>query len=195
VDLGKPQRTIVVEPVEEPVPGGGAQTAAAPDLIEPVAGWRLWTVVRRRDGLCLSSVARDALWPAGRSLEACCQLHGHAAPHGGCACGIHALRRPGELFRCLGWIVAPPTPYVVGLVDLWGRVVECERGWRAERAYPRSLAVVASGRDERAVREVAAGLAAYGCALEIVHGGVPAVLAGLDRGAERVAAPALRSAR
>jgi hypothetical protein len=195
VDLGKPQRTIVVEPIEEPAPAGGAQAAAsAPDLIEPVAGWRLWSVLRRRDGLCLSSVARDALWPAGQGLEARCRLHGHAAPQAGCACGIHALRRPGELFRCLGGLVSPPTPYVVGRVALWGRVVECERGWRAEWAYPLSLAVVASGRDERAVDEVAAGLAVYGCALDVVRGGVPAVLEGLERSVER-AAPLLRRAR
>jgi hypothetical protein len=43
----------------------------------------------------------------------------------------------------------PPRPRerivhrVIGCVSLWGTVVECTRGWRAERAYPASLAVPA----------------------------------------------------
>ena len=28
---------------------------------------------------------------------------------------------------------------LLGQVALWGKVVECERGWRAERAYPVGL--------------------------------------------------------
>src|SRR5262245_62023652 len=106
MDVGQPQRTIVVEPIEHPVPAGERETApgapGVPDVIDPISGWRLWTVVRVRDGgLRLSSVTRDTVWPAGRSLDAHC-VERHEAPHPACACGVHALRGPEGLFRCLG---------------------------------------------------------------------------------------------
>ena len=71
----------------------------------------------------------------------------------------------------------------LGRVSLWGSVVECEQGWRAERAYPAALylpalaASVSRGRLGRFLRrrrsaigapEVARGLAAYGVAVELI---------------------------
>jgi hypothetical protein len=176
MDVGKPQRTIVVEPIESPVPAEPQHAAAAPDLIEPVAGWRLWSLARTRAGLRLASPVRDAPWTPGHAHVAACG-HGHEAPRARCDCGVHALRRPDGLFRCLGLEVAPPSPYVVGLVALWGRVVECERGWRGERAAP--LRLVVAGTDGLA--ELAAGLAGYGCAVETAASGVADVVALLER--------------
>jgi hypothetical protein len=183
MDIGEPQRTIVVEPIENPVPGdarpAAASRAAAPDLAEPVVGWRLWSLARTRDGAPrLASATREVEWPVARALDASCGCALAAAAS--CTCGIHALRRPEGLFRCLGCDVAPPSPYVVGLVSLWGRVVECERGWRAERAYPLRLYAAASADDEGVGPEgLADGLAVYGCEVEAVRGGVGAVLAAL----------------
>jgi hypothetical protein len=183
MDIGEPQRTIVVEPIEYPVPAdlrpAIASRLAAPDLAEPVVGWRLWSLARARDGAArLSSATREVEWPVRRALDASCRCG--LAPAAGCGCGIHALRTPDGLFRCLGADVAPPSPYVVGLVGLWGRVVECERGWRAEFAYPLRLYAAVSGESrDRADEGLAAALAAYGCEVEVLRGGVRTVLAAL----------------
>ena len=72
---------------------------------------------------------------------------------------------------------------MLGRVSLWGSVVECEQGWRAERAYPAGLylpafaASASRGRLGRYLRrrpraigapEVASGLAAHGVAVELI---------------------------
>jgi len=196
MDIGEPQRTIVVEPIECPVPAdlrpATASRLAAPDLAEPVLGWRLWSLVRGRKGAPrLSSATRAVEWPVGRALGASCGCG--LAPAADCTCGIHALRRPEGLFRCLDVDVAPPSPYVVGLVGLWGRVVECERGWRAERAYPLRLYAAAGDGGDRAHDGLPAALAVYGCEVDVVRGGVGDVLAALAP--HEAALPPLRSAR
>jgi hypothetical protein len=58
---------------------------------------------------------------------------------------------------------------VIGQVRLWGKVIECERGWRAALAYPERLYVPMRPADERARRrsaEIAAGLRDYGVPVE-----------------------------
>jgi hypothetical protein len=58
---------------------------------------------------------------------------------------------------------------VVGRTKLWGRVVEHEAGWRAERSYPESVYVPREHFAE-AAEEVAAHLARrYGVAVHIVE--------------------------
>ncbi len=38
---------------------------------------------------------------------------------------------------------------MVGQVSLWGKVILCERGYRAQFAYPKRLIVIGSAEDER----------------------------------------------
>jgi hypothetical protein len=86
-------------------------------------------------------------------------------------CGIHAYRR-SEVTRAkehlrahfsgiipLSVLQATPV-WVVGLVSLWGRIVEHEHGYRAQYAYPRELHYVTSGVDASALA------AAYGITFE-----------------------------
>jgi hypothetical protein len=115
---------------------------------ESIAGWRVWNLSDGAEG--------PRLWPAGsgvdvwqprRRVEARCgalriltwRIGKHTAPHLRCRCGIYASRSLGvfELPRP-AW---PPTP-VVGTVSLWGTVVEHERGWRGQFAYPSRLRLV-----------------------------------------------------
>jgi hypothetical protein len=124
-----------------------------PDYVAPLVGWRAWRVAETRAGLRLLSAVYDDVWLPGREAVASC-AHGHRAPDAACMCGFHALADPGGVRR---YLVGRNDPGVIGrvagLVSLWGTVVECERGWRAERAYPLRL---------WAPPELAAGLAAYG---------------------------------
>jgi hypothetical protein len=137
-------------------------TASAPDLIEPVVGFRKWRLVRDR----LSSpfiplrweeaVAHAECFPANRTL-----LFGkgwleqpHSAPHPDCKCGIYAYHRPPS---------RGPIPYldrITGIVTLWGKIEVHRDGMRAEHARIGALAYLADlGRDhERRVRFIACGL-------------------------------------
>jgi hypothetical protein len=127
---------------------------AAPDFIEPTIGWRTWLVVPEGDVFRLRSVVYDTLWPVRNELVARC-LHrvvslpwrrrfDHAPPGGNCACGIYAAREPEEAASYLegrSWADGLSIHRVIGTVALWGRVVECTRGWRGSFAYPKKIFV------------------------------------------------------
>jgi len=128
--------------------------SAAPDYIEPIVGWRSWLVVREGEDFRLRSVLYDALWLPRKELIARCLHRGltfrwrkryeHAPPEPDCRCGIYAASEPEEAASYLdgrGWADALSVHRVIGTVSLWGRVVECKRGWRASHAYPKTIYV------------------------------------------------------
>ena len=122
----------------------------APDYADALIGWRVWCVVRRDGALRLASVIADELWPLEGELVARCRAHEipgsvvlldghplHPAPASDCTCGIYAAREPATIWTYLRGRDEPDTvARVLGRVLLWGRAVEHEDGWRAERAYP-----------------------------------------------------------
>jgi hypothetical protein len=122
----------------------------APDYADALIGWRVWCVVRRNGQLRLASVIADEVWPLDGELVARCRAHEipgngllverreeHRVPAGDCTCGIYAAREPATVWTYLRGRDEPDTvARVVGRVLLWGRAVEHEDGWRAERAYP-----------------------------------------------------------
>jgi hypothetical protein len=123
---------------------------SAPDYAGALIGWRVWCVVRYGGDLRLASVIQDDVWPIATPLVACCRAHEppanmlllraparHEVPAAGCTCGIYAAREPAGAWTYLRGRDEPHTvARVIGRVMLWGRVVEHEDGWRAERAYP-----------------------------------------------------------
>lgn len=122
-----------------------------PDLIEPVVGWRTWRIWRPLSAsyACptFSSVILDTPWTPRREITAEHSFDLGAKCRGllesACSCGIYAFRDPAEAFGysigvrdrlpCMAAEVA------VGTVGLWGRVIECERGFKAQFAYPRHI--------------------------------------------------------
>jgi hypothetical protein len=128
--------------------------SAAPDYIEPTIGWRTWLVVPEGGSFRLRSVVYDALWPARDELVARCLRRTaslpwrrrieHGPPGHNCACGIYAARDPDEAASYLhgrSWADGLSVHRVIGTVSLWGRVVECTRGWRGSLAYPKKIYV------------------------------------------------------
>jgi hypothetical protein len=106
-------------------------------VIEPVEGWRSWELERDDEGLRLVSPLVEVGWPAGEALEATCRRHAaHDAPDPDCTCGIYAVTSPDALGTVRGGVS------VVGSIALWGRVVEHEKGYRGELAYPQRLRLV-----------------------------------------------------
>jgi hypothetical protein len=130
---------------------------SAEPIAQPLVGFRRWGA--RRGGLfsgifvagrfvpnpALAMIAPRALpspWPTDHDRRAkCFALAGHDAPHRSCGCGFsayYALPDEPDL----------PAPEAVwGAVVAWGRVVECERGFRAEYARPVALLEPSSQRD------------------------------------------------
>lgn len=121
-----------------------------PPQDEAIAGWRIWNLSRDGAGPRLQPAGSGVdPWEPRRRVEARCGVPAlltvgigpHKAPDIRCRCGIYASRSLDEFERPRpAW---PPSP-VVGTVALWGTVVEHERGWRAQFAYPARLRMVCS---------------------------------------------------
>jgi hypothetical protein len=125
---------------------------AAPDLIEPVIGYRQW----RLRGGALCSPYFDMSWRRGVNTARCAAPggHGEAAPGHACTCGIHAWYRP-----CPRLASAATGDLVAGAIVVWGAVELHPTGMRAEHAMVVALALpVVSRTKRRRVREVASTL-------------------------------------
>ena len=156
-------------------------TERAPDLAGPILGWRVWRIAV--DGELVSAYT-PAGWPAGRrswpaatSTRASTRRRRSTAS----AASTPATTRNAALFYAHRSGSA-----VVGRTKLWGRVVEHEAGWRAERAYPEAVYVPREQFDE-AADDVAAHLAhRYGVPVYVVDE-LRSVLLDPDRRAGRAA--------
>src|SRR5215210_7456769 len=118
------------------------EVSEAPDLIEPVVGFRKWRVVA--DHLTSpyiplrwdEPVAHARCYPANRTL-----LFGagwldepHDAPHPDCKCGIYAWHEPPAIRP------KRDVDEAFGVVSLWGRIEVHATGMRAEHARIEALA-------------------------------------------------------
>jgi hypothetical protein len=156
----------------------------APDLLEPVAGWRLWFVVSEAGRARLMSPVYPTVWRPRRELVAECDARRrqlirpwrlrpaeHAAPGEHCSCGVHAVSRPGDLAAYVPSVASRRIVHrVIGRVHLWGEVVEGTRGWRGGRAYPADLWVPSMHVNRRPVaglETMAMQLADYGVPVRI----------------------------
>ena len=103
-----------------------------PDVPDPVLGWRTWRVGRRAQRRTeLVGPLAGHVWRPGQPMVATCGSRSHAPPGDRCGCGLYAVADPGTL----EW--GPSDFEVLGVVALWGRILEGTRGWRGSQAYPR----------------------------------------------------------
>jgi hypothetical protein len=106
---------------------------------EPIEGWRTWTLAGTRDGsevLLLPIAGTGKPWPPRQAaLAVCGKRRRHRVPGLDCTCGIYATFATDPLRRTRD-------PAVLGTVALWGRVLEHELGYRAERGYPQRLSLI-----------------------------------------------------
>ncbi len=112
-----------------------------------LTGWRCWFSLPD-EGLLRPIYMRGLIWKPRQPFEAACPEQVHAVPAEGCKCGIWAVCHP-MLLEEVQWTQAPPPgikplpgTLVVGQVALWGSIIEHERGWRAQFAYPSQLYVL-----------------------------------------------------
>lgn len=105
---------------------------------EPIVAWRAWSF--RKDGL-LRPLCWDAdTWQPRKPAAAW-----HMGRDGKCdikecfSCGLWAMRSRNKLDSMTGAYYRKTECF--GEVYLWGTVIECTDGYRAEYAYPKSLYV------------------------------------------------------
>jgi hypothetical protein len=100
--------------------------------ITPIVGYRDFGI--KHGGVLVSR--NGVVWPYGRPLVATChprsQPKKHIAPKIGCSCGIYAFDSPDHHDLEMA-------SEVWGEVYLWGDVLICESGYRAQFAYPKTL--------------------------------------------------------
>jgi hypothetical protein len=148
--------------------------AAAPDLIEPLVGYRNWRLI---DGV-LTSPYSAVEWHEPL-MCARCLVRGHPAPDPDCDCGVSAYHAPDMRFSTVDF------RGVSGIVTLWGRVEVHPDRLRAEYARVEALALYSrwSPRQRNAVtgaarelgvelvdlREQTAAAAGYGAAVPPAH--------------------------
>jgi hypothetical protein len=132
-----------------------------PDGIEPVVAFRSWYLA---EGGTLLSMNHTP-WKPRKAFEAECNrrgtaIHGFTARHKksnvtvafgplddletptvtqhvpgeNCSCGIYAANTIEHAMQYF-----QGTACVIGTVYLWGKVIEGDRGWRAQYAYPKEL--------------------------------------------------------
>ena len=152
----------------------------APDGITPLVGYRAWQVVEEAPGLIFYPLShRSREWvdaPRGWAIARCpldaearlhaSRFHGwvdgvtHDAPGESCSCGFYAMKElHPHLVRLVAYARrAELTPrsqgtFVLGRVELAGKVIEHARGYRAERA--RIAELIPLRGTERAVESIA----------------------------------------
>lgn len=96
-----------------------------PTVVGPIRAWRWFRVMP--DG-ALRALIVDTMYHADREIPpaVCDNAAEHAAPQLSCTCGYYAFK---DFKDCIQYRMG----LALGAVSLWGRVVEHERGWRAER--------------------------------------------------------------
>ena len=110
--------------------------------IEPLLGYRGWQVVDAGDGSgpALKSLHVSYVWE--RQVEAVCHLpavmyfqhrhDGRLSPDPSCSCGIYAQLPEHPLTE---WDTAKRAKVSAsGTIAMWGRIIQCERGYKAQYA-------------------------------------------------------------
>lgn len=127
-----------------------------PDFVAPLLGWRAWKVRApfSGSGACpgLSSVILDTPWAPRRKFSAEHSFDLGVKCRGllnlDCSCGVYAFNDPIEAFaylmRVRDRLLGMSVEVAMGTVSLWGKVVECESGYKAEHAYPHHIYLPAS---------------------------------------------------
>lgn len=105
------------------------------NMVEPLVGWRAWTLVQRKGAWRIASLNEAIPWPVDEPFEAKCRLdrvarHMEDVPRSTCSCGIYATdAREG----------VPDGHGIMGTIYGWGRYVRGEMGWRTQYAYPKEF--------------------------------------------------------
>ena len=130
LDLSLLEKLKTVEPRKVGLP--------VPDRVEPITAWRAWKVFNDAGSWKLKAVGMTGVWEPRKAMEAICgaSKEKHPAPGYGCECGLWSFTTLDDLVPALENYTDLK---VIGKVAVWGRVIECEHGFRSSHAYPTEL--------------------------------------------------------
>lgn len=100
-------------------------------VAEPIKAWRAWHVDPTGS---LIATAQHYVWKEGQNTCTCVKTDisviksHHIPPEIDCACGFWALKTQDDVFNYFN------AEIVVGEIEMWGKIVEAENGYRAEHA-------------------------------------------------------------
>lgn len=103
-------------------------------LVNAIIGYRAWNVPLFVDEL--RSVAKPSKWKPYERFEAVCKSSQCSGVS--CSCGIYAFRKLDQVQKEYTQTDRSKR-YVHGECWLWGRVLECKDGYRAQFAYPKAF--------------------------------------------------------
>lgn len=115
-----------------------------PDSIEPILAIRGWNIYQENNKYFLSSCFQyKIIWPFKTKLSALCLANDswmspgikHTAPLQDCDCGIYALKKAPDEHELLPW----EEDSILGLVFIWGKILEGTKGYRAQFSKPAAL--------------------------------------------------------
>jgi hypothetical protein len=115
------------------------QPDRSPDYVHTLTAWRGWDV---EDGR-LAALGCDYEWEEKRARRATCGIGKHPAPQMKCGCGFWSFKTLDLLTQAMANYTVDVK--VIGTVEIWGRVIECENGFRSEYAYPKELWLLEDG--------------------------------------------------
>jgi Bacterial regulatory proteins, luxR family len=113
-----------------------------PDGIRPIVGYRMWSYVLTKWGSRLHSLTCAGInscpWEGaarGWVVASCTRNRAHAAPAEHCTCGVYAVTTIPEMLRHgVPFERGDGVGTLMGRVELAGKIIEHENGYRAERA-------------------------------------------------------------
>jgi hypothetical protein len=127
-------------------------------VLGPIVGWRVWRILpfktlNGQNTYRLAAAGTQGLpkvWePRKANTAVCSQFETtHEAPWPDCDCGIYAFADEEAARKLLSHFLGTingdgAAGWACGRVSLWGRMVECEKGWRGQCAYPYDITVYA----------------------------------------------------
>lgn len=105
-----------------------------PDYTHTLTGWRGWIV---QNGV-LKALGMSGVWtPKKITAAECLNKANHACPSSACSCGYWSFKTLENLTEVLSGYTN--SVQVIGSVEVWGKVIDCEKGFRSEFAYPKEL--------------------------------------------------------
>lgn len=105
-----------------------------PDYCHTLTSYRGWQIRNEK----LSALGQTNDWkPKTAKPAKCSNGSNHRAPSRDCGCGYWSFKSMDQLTAALRSYSS--SVVVVGEVEIWGRVIECENGYRSEFAYPKEL--------------------------------------------------------
>ena len=110
-----------------------AQKVDQKDLTAQIRGFRGWELGFDGTAFLLISSHETKWTPKEPQKAKCMRFYSekHESPDVRCTCGLYGVR---EARNCQGSLL--------GAVEMWGRYVEHEVGWRSQFAYPVALSAV-----------------------------------------------------